>query len=153
MEVVGGLNLPGTVTVRVVSSINLSVQYTDGLECTVVAQGEGSRGRGFLSPTLKQNSRLPINTDTRADGETARQRQDGWGKAWWRDQREGRRDCGGTRERGRKILAAQGRGSVDSCEQAWCSEKWGAGGEGPGAWLFPPTRAGDGERRHPGTYQ
>lgn len=32
--VVGGLSLPGTVTVRVVSSRNLSVQYTEGLEYT-----------------------------------------------------------------------------------------------------------------------
>lgn len=32
-EVVGGLNLPGTVMLRVVSSRNFSVQYTDGLEC------------------------------------------------------------------------------------------------------------------------
>lgn len=31
---VGGLNLPGTVIVRVVSSRNLSVQYTEGLEYT-----------------------------------------------------------------------------------------------------------------------
>lgn len=33
VEVVSGLNLPGTVMERVVSSRNLSVQYTDGLEC------------------------------------------------------------------------------------------------------------------------
>lgn len=64
----------------------------------VVAQGEGSRGRGFLSPALKQNSGLPTNTDTHAGGDTARQRQGGWRKAWRSDQWEGRRECGGTRE-------------------------------------------------------
>lgn len=34
VKVEGGLNLPGIVTVRVVSSRNFSVQYTDGLEGT-----------------------------------------------------------------------------------------------------------------------
>lgn len=33
---VGGLSLPGTVIARVVSSRNLSVQYTEGLEYTKV---------------------------------------------------------------------------------------------------------------------
>lgn len=33
VEVVSGLHLPGSVMERVVSSRNLSVQYTDGLEC------------------------------------------------------------------------------------------------------------------------
>lgn len=34
VEVMGGFDLPGIVMERVVSSRNLSVQYTDGLECT-----------------------------------------------------------------------------------------------------------------------
>lgn len=46
VEVGGGLHPPGTVMVRVVSSRNLSVQYTDGLEYTSVAQGQGSWGTG-----------------------------------------------------------------------------------------------------------
>lgn len=87
----------------------------------VVAQGEGSRGRGFLSPALKQNSGHPTNTDPRADGDTARQRQGGWRKTWQSDQwKEGEnveaQERGRSeRDMGRRILETEG--SVDYCEQ------------------------------------
>lgn len=55
----GGLHLPGTVTVRVVSSRNLSVQYTDGLECTRAWLRAGEASTGLLHPALKQVGRPP----------------------------------------------------------------------------------------------
>lgn len=64
----GGLNLPGMVTVRVVSSRNLSVQYTDGLECTRAWLRAGKASTGLLHPALKQ-VRAPPSAGARQDGE------------------------------------------------------------------------------------
>lgn len=71
MEAVGRLNLPGIVIVRVVSSRNFSVQYTDGLECTQAWLRVREAGHRLPAPCSETELRAPPkhrHTDRLAGG-------------------------------------------------------------------------------------
>lgn len=68
-------DLPGTVMLKVVSSINRSVQYTEGLEYSRAAQG-----RGFVPCTLLGKGSLGSWNNEPEAGEPGRATRGNWKK-------------------------------------------------------------------------